>query len=94
VQGYDPQAAAKAKEAVPDLTICPDPYTVAEQAEAVVLCTEWPEFASLDFGRLKATMVRPLILDGRNVLDRETLTALGFEYIGIGRGQGGRREKT
>ena len=93
VQGYDPQAAAKAKEAVPDLAICPDPYAVAEQAEAVVLCTEWPEFAALDFGRLKANMVRPLILDGRNALDREKLTALGFEYIGIGRGQGGRREK-
>ena len=93
VQGYDPQAAAKAKEAVPDLAICPDPYAVAEQAEAVVLCTEWPEFAALDFGRLKANMVRPLILDGRNALDREKLTALGFEYIGIGRGQGGGREK-
>jgi UDPglucose 6-dehydrogenase len=93
VQGYDPQAAAKVKEAVPDLAICPDPYAVAEQAEAVVLCTEWPEFAALDFGRLKASMVRPLILDGRNALDREKLTALGFEYIGIGRGQGGRREK-
>jgi hypothetical protein len=38
-------------------------------------------------------MVRPLILDGRNALDREKLTVLGFEYIGIGRGQGGRREK-
>ena len=93
VHGYDPQAAAKAKEAVPDLAICPDPYAVAEQAEAVVLCTEWPEFAALDFGRLKTSMVRPLILDGRNALDREKLTALGFEYIGIGRGQGGRREK-
>ena len=86
VQGYDPQAAAKAQEAVPGLTICPDPYTAAEGAEAVVLCTEWPEFASLDFARLKAGMVRPLLLDGRNALDREALTALGFEYLGIGRG--------
>ncbi|RPI24038.1 MAG: UDP-glucose/GDP-mannose dehydrogenase family protein [Actinobacteria bacterium] len=87
VQGYDPQAAAKAHEAVPGLTICPDPYAAAAQAEAVVLCTEWPEFAGLDFARLKAGMVRPLILDGRNALDREALTALGFEYLGIGRGQ-------
>jgi UDPglucose 6-dehydrogenase len=86
VQGYDPQAAAKAHEAVPGLTICPDPYAAAAQAEAVVLCTEWAEFASLDFARLKAGMVRPLILDGRNALDREALTALGFEYLGIGRG--------
>jgi len=86
VQGYDPQAAAKAQEAVPGLRLCGDPYAAAAQAEAVVLCTEWPEFAVLDFARLKAAMVRPLLLDGRNALDREALTALGFEYLGIGRG--------
>jgi UDPglucose 6-dehydrogenase len=87
VQGYDPQAGTKAREAVPELQLCPDPYAAAAGAEALVLCTEWPEFASLDFARLKAGMVRPLLLDGRNALDREALTALGFEYLGIGRGQ-------
>ena len=56
-----------------------------------LLCTEWPEFATLDFARLKAGMVRPLLLDGRNALDREALTALGFEYLGIGRGRPVRR---
>jgi UDPglucose 6-dehydrogenase len=86
VQGYDPQAAAKAKEAVPELEICRDPYAVAAQADALLLCTEWPEFATLDFARLKAGMIRPLLLDGRNALNREALTALGFEYLGIGRG--------
>ncbi len=86
VRGYDPQAATKAKQVVRDLFICPDPYAVAEGAEALVLCTEWPEFLTLDFAKLKASMVRPLILDGRNALDRETLTAVGFEYVGIGRG--------
>ena len=85
VRGYDPHAAAKAQQALPALTCCADPYAVAEQAEAVVLCTEWPEFLSLDYARLKAAMVRPLILDGRNSLDRDLLTGLGFEYIGIGR---------
>jgi UDPglucose 6-dehydrogenase len=87
VQGYDPQAGAKAKDAVPALTLCPDPYAAAAGAEALVLCTEWPEFAALDFARLKAGMVRPLLLDGRNALDRAAVTALGFEYLGIGRGQ-------
>ena len=91
VRGYDPQASDKAKQVVPDLEICGDAYAVAEQAEALVLCTEWPEFLSLDYARLKAAMVRPLLLDGRNMLDRETLTALGFEYIGIGRPTPGRR---
>ncbi|HTX51919.1 MAG TPA: UDP-glucose/GDP-mannose dehydrogenase family protein [Candidatus Baltobacteraceae bacterium] len=91
VRGYDPQASDKAKQVVPDLEICGDAYAVAEQTEALVLCTEWPEFLSLDYARLKAAMVRPLLLDGRNMLDRETLTALGFEYIGIGRPTPGRR---
>ncbi len=81
-----PRRRAKAQEAVPGLTLCPDPYAAAAHAEAVVLCTEWPEFAALDFARLKAGMVRPLLLDGRNALDREALIALGFEYLGIGRG--------
>ena len=58
---------------------------MAARAEAVVLCTEWAEFRELDWARMKAKMVRPLILDGRNALDREQLIALGFEYIGIGR---------
>jgi UDPglucose 6-dehydrogenase len=85
VRGYDPQAATKARRAVPELRICDDPYGVAVQAEAVVLCTEWAEFPGLDWARMKAQMVRPLLLDGRNALDREKLTTLGFEYIGIGR---------
>jgi UDPglucose 6-dehydrogenase len=86
VRGYDPQAVGKARQALPSLVVCPDPYAVATQAEALVLCTEWAEFASLDWARIKAQMVRPLILDGRNALDRERLNALGFEYVGIGRG--------
>ncbi len=85
VRGYDPQAAAKAKRALSELTICADPYAVATQAEAIILCTEWAEFPGLDWARVKAQMIRPLILDGRNALDCEKLTSLGFEYIGIGR---------
>ncbi len=91
VQGYDPQAGAKAKQALPDLLVCPDPYAAAREAEALVLCTEWPEFTGLDWARLRAEMVRPLILDGRNALEREQLMALGFEYIGIGRGRTNRQ---
>lgn len=86
VRGYDPQAASKAQKVLPELHVCADSYAVADRAEAVVLCTEWPEFAALDWARLKAQMVRPLILDGRNALNQETLVSLGFEYIGIGRG--------
>ncbi len=85
VQGYDPQAGTKARQVLPALTLCPDPYAVAAGAEALVVCTEWAEFSGLDWSRIKAAMVRPLVLDGRNALDREQLLALGFEYLGIGR---------
>ncbi len=85
VRGYDPRAGTKAQQALPDLTVCTDPHEVAVQAEALILCTEWAEFPGLDWPRMKARMVRPLILDGRNALDREKLIALGFEYLGIGR---------
>ena len=85
VQGYDPQAAGKAAQALPALTICPDPYAAAAGAEALILCTEWPEFRELDWAKVKAQMVRPLLLDGRNALDRDHLRALGFEYLGVGR---------
>jgi len=86
VAGYDPQAAEKALQAVPELLVCPDPYAAAARADALVLCTEWAEFAGLDWAKVKAGMMRPLLVDGRNFLDREELTALGFEYVGVGRG--------
>ncbi len=85
VQGYDPRAATNATKIVPELTLYSAPYAAAAQAEALVLRTEWPEFADLDWARAKTRMLRPLILDGRNALDREQLTALEFEYIGVGR---------
>jgi UDPglucose 6-dehydrogenase len=85
VRGYDPQANGKARQALPELAVHPDAYAVADRAEALILCTEWAEFTALDWPRVKTQMVRPLILDGRNALDRERLISLGFEYIGIGR---------
>ncbi len=85
VQGYDPRAGSKAAQALPALQLCATPYEAARGAEALVLCTEWAEFSRLDWSRMKTQMVRPLILDGRNALDREQLIALGFEYIAVGR---------
>jgi UDPglucose 6-dehydrogenase len=48
--------------------------------------TEWPEFAELDWTAVAASMVNPLIVDGRNFLDAEAVRAAGFTYEGIGRG--------
>jgi UDPglucose 6-dehydrogenase len=85
VAGCDPHAAQAAQAAVPGLVLVDDPYRLATDADALVLTTEWPEFLSLDWGTLKRTMRRPVIVDGRNALDRDSLLAEGFEYFGIGR---------
>ena len=82
---YDPHARTTARAAAPDLVIVDDAYQVAAEADALVLATEWPELLSLDWDALKRIMRRPVILDGRNALDRERLQAAGFEYLGMGR---------
>jgi len=51
---------------------------------ALLLVTEWPEFTSFGYRRIKKQMKRPLIIDARNFLDKKTLTQAGFEYAGIG----------
>jgi UDPglucose 6-dehydrogenase len=92
VRAYDPHAAARAAAAggpttgpVPALTLAPDVEHLAQDADALVLVTEWPQFRDLPFGELARRMRYPLIVDGRNSLDRELVTASGFEYLGIGR---------
>jgi UDPglucose 6-dehydrogenase len=63
----------------------PDLAHLAQDADALVLVTDWPEFRELPFRELAARMRCPLIVDGRNSLDRELVTASGLEYLGIGR---------
>lgn len=86
VKAYDPQAMENAARVLENVTLCDNPYEVATNADALVLATEWNEFKQLDFGRLKSLMKQPVILDGRNLWDSESLAAQGFIYMGIGRG--------
>ncbi len=75
-----------ASKVLKHVTLCENPYQVAENADALVLATEWNEFKQLDFSKLKASMKQAVILDGRNLWDSETLKKQGFTYMGIGRG--------
>ena len=84
IKAYDPQAMDKAKESFPDILYCKDPYMVAEDAEALLVCTEWAEFKELDLVSIKEKMLVPLIFDGRNVFDREKMDELGIKYFGVG----------
>jgi UDPglucose 6-dehydrogenase len=85
LSAYDPQAAEKICSRFPDLNCTPDAYEAARGADALLIVTEWEEFRNLDWKRIHASMARPLILDGRNLLSPEEMTALGFEYQSVGR---------
>lgn len=85
VKVYDPVAGPNALRVVPTLTLETTVHSLAAGADALVLVTEWPEFRSLDFAALRDLMRTPVIVDGRDFLDRSLLTQLGFDYIPIGR---------
>ncbi len=87
VRAYDPIAMSACREQYPDLRICycNDPLSAAEHADALVLVTEWPEFASLNLKQLAGRMNNAVMIDGRNLFLPEKAREAGFEYTGIGR---------
>jgi UDPglucose 6-dehydrogenase len=64
-----------------DVTCCAAPEDVAEDADALIVVTEWPQYRELDWQAVKSSMRTPVLLDGRNLLDREAMTRLGFRYV-------------
>jgi UDPglucose 6-dehydrogenase len=86
VRVYDPVAAGRAGEMLAGARICESALEAVDGADAVVLVTEWPEFGELDWANdVKGRMRVPLVVDGRNFLDRDALARAGFTYEGIGR---------
>ena len=86
VRAYDPQAMANTAKAIPELELCKNPYDVAQDADGLILVTEWNEFKQLDFKRIFNIMRKPVLIDGRNQWDSKFLRHLGFTYLGIGQG--------
>ena len=84
VVAYDPIAAERARGLLPTVELATSALEALDGAEAAVLVTEWPEFAELDWREAAGRMAHPLLIDGRNFLDAETLRSAGFEYEGIG----------
>jgi UDPglucose 6-dehydrogenase len=90
VRAYDPVAAAEAKRIYSDhkgFVITKNAYEAAEGADALCIVTEWQEFRSPDFDRLKQILKTPLIFDGRNLYDPGMVGRFGFAYYAIGRGR-------
>ncbi len=88
IRAYDPVAVENARKISHGIQFCDSAYTAAENADAVVLVTEWNEFKNLDFERVAATMKNKILIDGRNIYDAERMQAFGFTYRGVGRGYG------
>jgi UDPglucose 6-dehydrogenase len=85
VAAFDPQALSNARIACTDLVSCSDSYETAERADALIVLTDWDEFRLLDWPRIRDSMARPLVLDGRNLLSPAYMKSLGFEYHSVGR---------
>ncbi len=85
VRAYDPVAVVNATEVLPDVTYTEDEYAAVEGADALVFMTEWNQFRALDMERVRVLMRTPKIADLRNIYDPETMSALDFEYVGVGR---------
>lgn len=90
VNAYDPEAMESIHHAYgerSDLTLCDKPEHALEQADALIVVTEWMAFRSPDFALIKAKLSAPVIFDGRNLYDPAYLEQLGFDYYAIGRGR-------
>jgi UDPglucose 6-dehydrogenase len=85
IRAYDPEAMERARAALPQIEYAKSAYEAAEGAEALLIATEWDEFRKLDWARVREALVRPLILDGRNLLSPREMKAHGFEYQCFGR---------
>jgi UDPglucose 6-dehydrogenase len=89
VRAYDPIAMQEAGRMLgvrKGLTLCNGVYEAVQGADALLIATEWQEFRSPDFDRLKAQLRQPRIFDGRNIYDPSLVARMGLEYYAIGRG--------
>jgi UDPglucose 6-dehydrogenase len=90
VRAYDPVAADEARRIYgerPDFVLSRSAYEAVDGADALVIVTEWQEFRSPDFDRLKSSLRTPVVFDGRNLYDPALIERFGLSYYAIGRGK-------
>lgn len=87
VKVYDPVAMGNFGRQFPELAVeyCDDVYSLGSGCDALVLVTEWPDFASIDWKTVGERMQQRVLIDGRNMFNREELERAGFTYLGVGR---------
>ena len=86
VVAYDPAATERASQLITgDVTYAEDPYQTAVGADALLILTDWEEFATLDLVRIKSLLRYPIVIDGRNLYSREAMQKAGLLYVSVGR---------
>jgi UDPglucose 6-dehydrogenase len=86
IKAHDPEAVSNVKKVFGNkIQYCETPYEAAQDADALFIATEWPEFRTPDFDKLAQIMKQKLIFDGRNLYDLDYISHKGFTYYSIGR---------
>ncbi|MCZ7618499.1 MAG: UDP-glucose/GDP-mannose dehydrogenase family protein [Myxococcota bacterium] len=85
VRAFDPAAMANAERVIPGLELCKNEYETCENADALVLLTEWNQFRMLDLARIRSLLREPVLVDLRNVYEPEQMRRAGFRYESVGR---------
>ena len=86
IAAYDPAAGERAREVLnSNVEFVNSVYEAASGADALLILTEWEEFSALDLNRLHKQLKYPIVIDGRNLYDPETMAAHGFTYYSVGR---------
>lgn len=85
VRAYDPEGHEQAKKVLENVHYCDGAYQTMEGADALVILTEWNAFRALDLRRVKSLLSAPILVDLRNIYNREQVEAAGFAYTAVGR---------
>ena len=93
IRAYDPQAMENAKLIFDDIEYCDDAYQTAQDADALVIATEWNEFRALNLNKISAALRQPVVVDLRNVYDPKRMKSGGFRYVSVGRVADGRTKE-
>ncbi|GGM86262.1 UDP-glucose 6-dehydrogenase [Dyadobacter beijingensis] len=85
VTAYDPEAMENVKKQIPDITYCHTAYAALDDADALMIFTEWPQFRTPDFAKMGKLLKEKVVFDGRNLYELNTMKEHGFTYYSIGR---------
>jgi UDPglucose 6-dehydrogenase len=85
IKAFDPESMSQARPIMPKVEFCEEPYACVQDADALVIVTEWDAFRALNFDRIKTALKAPIIIDLRNIYRPDDLRRRGFTYISIGR---------